>query len=131
MSQVLDTILDTCDEHLEEKPNTPPEPSAKRLKATQVVQVEGSPTDKIKWVQDPADGGLVPFVMSGTTNVVHCGKAEMKIIRMQFANGPSAVVECIKGCEEGCGKTTCSCTCLCHLLKAHYISRDPTVTVQE
>ena len=88
-----------------------------------------SPRDSIKWVEDSAEGASVPFVLKAATDEAHCGRCVMKVVRLQSADGPSAVVECLKGCERGCGKTNFRCLCFCHLLRAHYISRDPVVHI--
>ena len=110
------------------------EPAAKRARVVVSSGKQASSTsersrDSIKWVEDIEEDATVPFVLKSATNLVHCGRAVMKIVRLQSANGPSALVECLKGCEAGCGESNLCCSCPCHLLKAHYISKDPVVRI--
>lgn len=102
------------------------EPPSKVARVAMAKEVMSTGRDKIKWLL--TEDSLIPYVLKESTQVVHCGRSEMKLNRMQCSHGPSVVVECIKGCDPQCIQGMgAQCTCFCHVLKAHYIAREAVV----
>ena len=104
-------------------PDLPEEPVQKKAKVdinqNSFFANAEIPTEfRVKWIK--LSTGLVPFVMNGTTGIVHCGKSQMKV----FTTDGIATVLCLRGCHWNCpGHQKGHCGCHCHILQWHYNTR--------